>query len=129
MHIDHKAGEKLAIVDRTSGEMLPVEVFVAILGASQLLYVEIYHKNERIALYPRNRLKYKNTTVSEHMPPQHRYRDDWSAERFISWAESIDGDVKTFIERVLASRAPRAGIQKLHGNTSSCSCLRQYEAG
>lgn len=66
--------------------------------------VEIYRKNERIALHPRERVKYKYTTVPEHMPPEHRYRDDWSAERFLSWAESIDGDVKTFIERVLASR-------------------------
>lgn len=66
--------------------------------------VEIYCKNERIALHPRNRLKYKYTTVPEHMPPEHRYRDDWSAERFLSLAESIDGDVKTFIEGVLASR-------------------------
>lgn len=66
--------------------------------------VEIYRKNERIALHPRERLKYKYTTVPDHMPPEHRYRDDWSAERFLSWADSIDGDVKTFIERVLASR-------------------------
>jgi transposase len=49
MHIDHKAGDKmfvdyagnkLSIVDRKTGEVRPVEVFVAILGASQLTYVE-----------------------------------------------------------------------------------------
>lgn len=49
MHIDHKAGDKmyidfagskLHIVDKTSGELIPVEVFVAILGASQLTYVQ-----------------------------------------------------------------------------------------
>jgi transposase len=49
MHIDHKAGDKmfvdyagnkLSIVDRKTGEIIPVEVFVAILGASQLTYVE-----------------------------------------------------------------------------------------
>ena len=49
MHIDHKAGEKLfvdyagdklAIVDRDSGKEQPVETFVAILGASELTYVE-----------------------------------------------------------------------------------------
>jgi transposase len=49
MHIDHKAGDKmfvdyagnkLSIVDRKTGEIRPVEVFVAILGASQLTYVE-----------------------------------------------------------------------------------------
>lgn len=49
MHMEHKAGdklfvdfagEKLKIVDTETGELRPVEVFVAILGASQLMYVE-----------------------------------------------------------------------------------------
>ena len=49
MHIDHKAGEKLfvdyagdklAIVDPDSGKEQPVETFVAILGASELTYVD-----------------------------------------------------------------------------------------
>src|SRR6478609_9067919 len=49
MHLEHKAGEKvfidycgdkLSVVDTSSGEIRPVEVFVAILGCSQLTYVE-----------------------------------------------------------------------------------------
>lgn len=49
MHMEHKAGDKifvdfagerLKIVDKETGEIKVVEVFVAILGASQLLYVE-----------------------------------------------------------------------------------------
>lgn len=49
MHMEHKAGDKLyvdfagdklAIVDPQTGELEPVDVFVAILGASQLTYVE-----------------------------------------------------------------------------------------
>ena len=49
MHIEHKAGDKmfadftgkkLSLVDRLTGELKEVEVFVAILAASQLTYVE-----------------------------------------------------------------------------------------
>lgn len=49
MHMVHKAGErmfvdytgkKLEVIDPLTGEVKPVEVFVAILGASQLTYVE-----------------------------------------------------------------------------------------
>lgn len=49
MHMEHKAGdkmfvdftgEKLKIVDPETGEIKAVEVFIAILGASQLTYVE-----------------------------------------------------------------------------------------
>jgi transposase len=39
MFVDY-AGKKLEIVDPSTGEVIPVEVFVAILGASQLTYVE-----------------------------------------------------------------------------------------
>lgn len=49
MHVEHKAGdkmfvdfagEKLSITNEQSGEIKEVEVFIAILGASQLTYVE-----------------------------------------------------------------------------------------
>jgi transposase len=58
MHIEHKAGEKvyidfagekLPIVDKETGEVRPTEVFAAILGCSQLTYVEaVYCKRKRI---------------------------------------------------------------------------------
>lgn len=60
MHMDHKAGdkmyidfagEKLSIVDPDSGEIKEVEVFAAILGCSQLTYVEAVmsqHKEDLI---------------------------------------------------------------------------------
>lgn len=49
MHIEHKAGDKLYVdytgdklsyIDPQTGELCEVEVFVSILGASQLIYVE-----------------------------------------------------------------------------------------
>lgn len=49
MRIDHKAGDKLyvdytgkklQVIDKNSGECIDCEVFVSILGASQLIYVE-----------------------------------------------------------------------------------------
>jgi len=39
MYVDY-AGSKLEYIDRETGEVIPVEVFVAILGASQLTYIE-----------------------------------------------------------------------------------------
>jgi len=49
MHLEHKAGDKMYVdyagakleyVDEFTGEVTPVEIFVAILGSSQLTYVE-----------------------------------------------------------------------------------------
>lgn len=57
MHLEHKAGDKvfidfagtkLSIVDRTTGEVIPVEVFVAILPCSQLTYVEAVMSQKKI---------------------------------------------------------------------------------
>lgn len=56
MHIEHKAGEKmyvdyagekLEVLDPDSGNIVPVEVFVAILGASQLTYVEAVYTQQK----------------------------------------------------------------------------------
>jgi len=56
MHIEHKAGDKLyidfagrklQIVDKQTGEIREVEVFVAILGASQLTYVEAIESQKK----------------------------------------------------------------------------------
>lgn len=56
MHIEHKAGdkmyidfagEKLSITDKDSGELHELEVFAAILGCSQLTYVEAMHSQRK----------------------------------------------------------------------------------
>ena len=56
MHLEHKAGDKMYVdyagakleyVDEFSGEVFPVEIFVAILGSSQLTYVEASSSQEK----------------------------------------------------------------------------------
>jgi transposase len=56
MHLEHKSGDKMYVdytgdkleyVDVLSGEIIPVEVFVSILGASQLTYVEASHSQQK----------------------------------------------------------------------------------
>jgi transposase len=55
-HIDHKAGDKmyvdyagepLYLINDSSGEKIPMQVFVAILGASQLTYVEASYTQQK----------------------------------------------------------------------------------
>lgn len=55
-HIDHKAGDKMYVdyagehlhmVNDTTGEKVPVEVFVAVLGASQLTYIEASYTQQK----------------------------------------------------------------------------------
>jgi len=69
MHMEHKAGDKLfvdfagkklEITDRITGEKREVEVFVAVLGASQLVYVEasLSQKKEDWIRLNENALRY-----------------------------------------------------------------------
>lgn len=66
--------------------------------------VEIYYKYNRIALHKRNYKHYVYTTTSEHLASTHRFVSQWSAERFIEWAEKIDSSVKEYIVHIIESR-------------------------
>jgi len=66
--------------------------------------VEIYHDNIRIAFHKRDRKPNGYTTFKEHMPPHHRFYDDWSPQRMINWASKIGSEVEMMIINVLESR-------------------------
>ena len=74
----------------------------------KLLYtsstVEIYYKYNRIALHKRNYKPYVYTTTSEHLASTHRFVAEWSAERFMDWAKSIDTAVGEYILHIIESR-------------------------
>lgn len=63
--------------------------------------VEIYLNNCRIAIHKRNYRKFAYSTVKDHMPPGHKFMDDWSVEKFISWAKKIGEHTEEVIERIL----------------------------
>lgn len=63
--------------------------------------VEIFYKYNRIAVHPRIKSPYNYSTVEEHLASKHRFMTEWTPERFIKWAESMDEDVKTFILHIL----------------------------
>lgn len=63
--------------------------------------VEVYHKYIRIALHKRDPRPYRYTTVKEHLASTHQFVTDWTPQRFIDWAASIDEPVKEFIIHLL----------------------------
>ena len=79
MHLEHKAGDKmfidfagdkLSIIDLDTGEIIPVEVFVAILPCSQLTYVEavMSQKKEDLIRASENALLYYQGVPSAIIP-------------------------------------------------------------
>jgi transposase len=71
----------------------------------KLLYsvhrVEVYYSYERIAYHKRLKSPYAYTTDKDHLASTHRFVSDWSPERFLSWAASIDETVQEYIHCIL----------------------------
>lgn len=63
--------------------------------------VEIYHKHNRIAVHARVKSPYNYTTVEDHMASTHRFMTEWTPQRFMSWATSLDKDVEMLIHHIL----------------------------
>ena len=74
----------------------------------QVLYndrvVEIYHNHLRVAAHQRERTVGGYTTVTDHMPAQHRFYADWSPERILRWAGAIGPEVAALVGKVLDER-------------------------
>ncbi len=67
-------------------------------------YVEIFYKYNRIALHKRVRNSYGYTTLKEHMASTHQFITEWTPQRFINRAASIDQHVKQLIINILEKK-------------------------
>ena len=67
--------------------------------------VECFYQEKRIAVHARSYLRYKFTTVEEHMPPAHRAHAEWTPERIKRWANKIGIKTTQFIDHMIVSRA------------------------
>ncbi len=63
--------------------------------------IEVYLDNIRVALHKRSSEINKYTTIGYHMPPQHKWLDDWNPETIIKWATQKGESVKSIIEIIL----------------------------
>lgn len=78
--------------------------------------VEVFHKGQRVASHPRSYVKYGYTFLEEHRPPKHRAYNQWSPERFISWAKKFGPATTALIEKILTSRGnPEMGYRACLG--------------
>jgi len=65
--------------------------------------VEIYYNNCRIALHLRTNGPDRYTTLSEHMPPNHKWIVKWTPRRFKNWAKDIGPNTHIVIKQILDS--------------------------
>jgi transposase len=78
--------------------------------------VEIYYNNTRIAFHKRVKIEQKYTTLPEHMPPNHRWMNDWNPDRLIRWGANIGPNSAKLISKILESkRHPEQGYKACLG--------------
>ncbi|MEL1242241.1 hypothetical protein [Flavobacterium flavipallidum] len=61
-------------------------------------------KYNRIDIHQRNYKPYIYTTIPKHLASIHQFITQWSAARFIDWANSIDESVGAYIMQIIESR-------------------------
>ena len=67
--------------------------------------VAIYHDNIRVYQHQRDRRNYCYTTAKEHMPPQHRFKDDWNPDKLKWWASNVGDDTHRAVVQILEKKA------------------------
>jgi len=67
--------------------------------------IAIYHENIRIYQHQRDRQNYRYTTAKEHMPPQHRFMEDWNPDRLKWWASNVGEDTHRVVAQILEKKA------------------------
>jgi transposase len=66
--------------------------------------VEVYFKGQRVASHARTSGNHQHSTIRDHMPAHHRFREDWTPERIRGQAVRIGPNVEVFVDVVMRKR-------------------------
>ena len=78
--------------------------------------IEVFHVGQRVASHVRTSSNGKHSTLRDHMPAHHQFRDDWTPERITARATRVGPNVATFVEVVMRDRKhPEQGYRTCLG--------------
>ena len=78
--------------------------------------IEAFCKGKRVAAHARISGNYQHSTLSDHMPANHRFRADWTPERMRKQAARIGPNTEALIEVILRERRhPEQGFRSCLG--------------
>jgi transposase len=63
--------------------------------------ISVYYNNERISYHLRSTLRYRYTTIKDHLSSAHQFVSEWNPDKFINWAAGIAPVVKEYILEIL----------------------------
>jgi len=78
--------------------------------------IEIFYKGQRSASHKRSYAKGQHTTITEHMPRNHREYAKWTPTRIIDWAQKMGESTGALAEKIIETRAhPEQGYRSCLG--------------
>lgn len=78
--------------------------------------VEVFLKDERIAVHARSQIRGKSTWVLDHLPTSHREYVDWAPDDFARWGAAIGPATEKLIVAILEYRPhPALGFRSAFG--------------
>jgi len=78
--------------------------------------VEVFHNGTRVASHVRTSGNRQHSTQSDHMPPHHRFREDWTPDKICARAGRVGPNVAAFAEVVMRKRKhPEQGYRTCLG--------------
>lgn len=66
--------------------------------------VSVFYQGKQIAVHGRTHAKGRYVTLTEHMPPHHKFFREWSPERFIQFSEKIGPHTQEVVQKFLVAR-------------------------
>lgn len=67
--------------------------------------VTISYQGAVIAQHPRYDAPFHDSTLKEHMPPEHQYQHEkWNPQRFLTWSSSIGSDATALIQSIMETK-------------------------
>lgn len=83
--------------------------------------LEIFYQGRRIASHPISSLQGKSTTLSEHMPSNHRYHTQWSPQLFMDWAEKIGVNMVAVTQVIIKTQPHPECCYRIHSGFRNLS--------
>ena len=78
--------------------------------------VEVYFKGQRVASHVKTSGNHQHSTLQDHMPAHHRFREDWTPERIRKQAAHLSPNVEIFVDVVMLKRRhPEQGYRSCLG--------------
>jgi transposase len=78
--------------------------------------VELFFKGNRVTSHARSFIRFKKTTIAEHMPSHHRAYAEWTPERISSWVGKIGPNAKLVVEKMMSeARHPELAFNQARG--------------